>query len=254
VEVIGGCYVEREDPLLPIESQLWNLRRGQSAYQELLGRELKVFGRRRFGYHSASPMLLHHNGFTHPLLVSFDHGVVRSHHSTVISWTSQDGKQVEAFTRAPQPADSPQTFFHLAHYLHQTIMQDQSATFSLLHRGAAEQPAYNDWLELTRFAPVLGRWVTVSSYFSEVVSGDYTSPASPDDFPPDPPLERTATAEDPARHRYASPVPISAFAHQQRQRRKVDAAHTFAAILHALGGKVEDVEGKSFSAYLSQIE
>lgn len=254
VEVIGGCYVEREDPLLPIESQLWNLRRGQSAYQELIGRELKVFGRRRFGFHASTPMLLQANGFTHALLISFDDGVVPSHHSTVITWTSQDGKQVEAFTRAPQPADSAQTFFHLAHYLHQTIMQDQSATFSLLHRGAAECPTYKDWLELTRFAPVLGRWVTISSYFSEVVTGDYTSPASPDDFQAEYLLERTATAEDPVRHRYASPVPISGFAHQQRQRRKIDAAHTFAAILHALGGKVDDVEGKPFVAHLNDVE
>src|SRR5262245_55221089 len=133
-------------------------------------------------------------------------------------------------------------------------MQDQSATFSLLHRGAAECASYGDWLELTRFAPVLGRWVTISSYFSEVVAGDYTSPASHDDFQAEYLLERTATAEDPARHRYASSTPVSAFAQQVRQRRKIDAAHTFAAILHALGGKLDEVEGKPFAAHLAEVE
>src|SRR5262249_40904568 len=35
-EVIGGPYLEREDPLLPLESQLWNFHKGQSVYQEHL--------------------------------------------------------------------------------------------------------------------------------------------------------------------------------------------------------------------------
>src|SRR5262249_42889980 len=35
-EVCGGPYVEREDPLLPLESQLWNLLKGQEVYERLL--------------------------------------------------------------------------------------------------------------------------------------------------------------------------------------------------------------------------
>ncbi len=37
VEVCGGCALEREDALLPLESQLWNLLKGQGLYEELLG-------------------------------------------------------------------------------------------------------------------------------------------------------------------------------------------------------------------------
>ena len=59
-------------------------------------------------------------------------------------------------------------------------MQDQAATLALLHRGQPAGPWYGDWLELTRLAPVLGRWVTLSGYFNEVISGDYTAAASPD--------------------------------------------------------------------------
>src|SRR5262249_47526989 len=161
---------------------------------------------------------------------------------------SIDGKQVDAFTRTPQPADAPQTYFHLAHQLHQTIMQDQSATLVLAHRGLPEPPWYRDWLELAQLGPVLGRWVTLSSYFSEVVS-DYASPAPPDEFQCDYLMERTAGPDDPERSRYTAARPISAFAHQVRDRRKLDAAWTFAAILVALGGKVE-VEGQPFFNHL----
>src|SRR5262249_25695242 len=37
VEVCGGCYQEREDALLPVESQLWNLRKGLAVARDLLG-------------------------------------------------------------------------------------------------------------------------------------------------------------------------------------------------------------------------
>ena len=42
-EVIGGPYREREDPLLPVESQLWNLLHGQAVYRDLLGKDVQVF-------------------------------------------------------------------------------------------------------------------------------------------------------------------------------------------------------------------
>jgi hypothetical protein len=153
-EVLGGPYREREDPFLPLESQVWNLLHGQAIYQELLGQEVRVFARRRFGFHHQLPLLLQSAGITHALLVPFDESVVPSHRSPVVTWPSHDGKQVDCFTRVGQPADTPQTFFHLAHYLHQTIMQDQSATLALLHRDRPASPYYADWLELSRLAPV----------------------------------------------------------------------------------------------------
>lgn len=247
-EVLGCGYAEREEPLLPLESQLWNLLKGQSIYRELLGREVRVCARRRFGYHPQTPLLLQNTGFTHALLVPFDDGQVPSHQTAVVSWPSHNGKQVEAFTRTPQPADSPQTYFHLAHHLHQTIMQDQGATLALVHKGQPAPPWYEDWLELTRFAPVLGRWVTLSSYFGEVMAGDYTSAASPDEFGADYLSERTASSST------VRDAPISAFARQARGRRRLDAAWTFATVLRALGGQVADVDGQPFMQQLAAVE
>lgn len=269
-EVIGGCYREREEPLLPLESQLANLRSAQAVHRKLLGQELRVFGRRRGGLHSQMPLLLQSSGITKCLLLSFDESLVPSHGSTVVAWPSADGKQVDAFTRMPQPADSPQTYFHLAHYLHQTILQDQSATLALMHRNkpavpssAADAPRsfanrdvdtprspvpvwYGDWLELSLLAPSLGKWSTLSSYFNEVMTGDYTSAAQPDEFSTDYLTDRTTLKEGELslpggggeqslqRHR-----PISEFASLTRNRRKLDAALTFCGLLHALRGTTD---------------
>src|SRR5262249_30882787 len=127
VEVCGGCYQEREDALLPVESQLWNLRKGLAVAKEVLQQEVRVFARRRFAFHPQTPLLLTNLGLTRAVLLAFDESVLPSHRATVINWPSPGGKQVEAFTRSPYPADSAQTFFHLAHYLHRTIMQDHAA-------------------------------------------------------------------------------------------------------------------------------
>src|SRR5262249_14958964 len=68
-EVCGGPYVERPDALLPLESQLWNLLKGQAAYKRILGGEVRVFGRKRFAAQTQLPLLLGNAGMRRALLV-----------------------------------------------------------------------------------------------------------------------------------------------------------------------------------------
>jgi hypothetical protein len=177
-----------------------------------------------------------------------------------VSWPSHDGKQVDAFTRQPQPADSPQTYFNVAHYLHQTIMQDQTATLALMHRTGPAPVWYRDWLALTRLAPVLGKWTALSSYFEEVTTGDYIAAASPDDFTVDYLSQRVPTTttegeEHQWAHAHRSPSrPVSEFVGASLMRREVDAAWTFAAILRALRGELPDLDGKPFAQRLTEVE
>ncbi|HEY7427807.1 MAG TPA: hypothetical protein VH682_26485 [Gemmataceae bacterium] len=260
-EVCGGSYLEREDTLLPLESQLWNLSKGQTVYQELLGQEVRVFARQRFGFHPHLPLLLQNAGMARALFVAFDEAVLPSHRAPVVSWPSPDGKSVEAFTRTPHPADSAQTYFHLTYHLHQTIMQDQAATLALLHRDKPACPWYDDWLELSRLAPVLGKWTTLSSYFGDVMTGDYASAAEADEFHGDYLVERcpVETYTDEAQES-AVPLgpggeqPISMFARQVRGRRQLDTAWTLAALQRSLGGSLPEMEGTDFLTHLAHVE
>src|SRR5262249_34956202 len=113
VEVCSGVYLEREDALLPVESQLWNLVKGTTVFRELMGNDVRVFGRRRFGSCPQLPLWLNSVGISRALLLAFDASVLPNWKATVTSWPSPDGKQIEAFTRSPYAADSPQTFFNL---------------------------------------------------------------------------------------------------------------------------------------------
>ncbi|MGE3809792.1 MAG: hypothetical protein AB7K24_34440, partial [Gemmataceae bacterium] len=228
IEVCVGAYREREDALLPLESQLWNLLKGLRTAKEVLGGDVRVFARKRFAAHPQLPLLLATCGIQKALLLTFDDSALPIFQSTVINWAGSDNKQVDAFTRTPHKADSPQTYFHVAHYLNQTIAQDHAATFAILHRGEPPCPWYEDWLELNKLGPVLGTWTTFSNYFNEVMAGEYASASAADEFHDDYLLERTdGNVKD----------PISSIAAQHHWRRRFDAVWSLAALLRGLAGK-----------------
>ncbi|MGH7172492.1 MAG: hypothetical protein ACRELG_19610, partial [Gemmataceae bacterium] len=199
----------------------------------MLGVDVGVFARQRFGFHSRLPLWLHNAGISRALLIAFDEGVLPPHRSPVVSWPSDDGKSIEAFTRAPLAADSAQTYFHLTYHLHQTIMQDQAATLALLHRHNPACPWYDDWLELSRLAPALGRWTTLSNYFNDTTPGDYTSAAEADEFHGDYLVERCPkesyehdAPESDDKPGLGGDEPISMFARHLRARRRLDTVWT----------------------------
>jgi hypothetical protein len=232
-EVCGGCYEEREDALLPVESQLWNLRRGLDVSRDLLGREITVYARRRFAAHPQLPLFLSSNGLRRALLLALGDAAGPAYHANVVAWSSPDGKQVDAFVRKPRLADSTETWFNLGHALFKTTREDHVATLAFLHAGAAAAPWYSDFLHLGRLASVAGRWTTLSRYFEETSAGEYASPPSADDFHHDYLSERVGEGE---RESAATPWPVSGFARQQRLRRRMDTCWTLAALERGLAG------------------
>lgn len=227
-EVCVGSYREREDSLLPIESQIWNLLKGLKVARDILGAAVRVFARKRIGGAAQLPLLLGNAGLERALLVNLDEASFSSSHTSIVSnWSAPNGKQIEVFTRNPHRADAAATFFHAAYYLHQTIAQDFVATLALVHRGKPACPWYDDWLELTRFAPVLGRWTTISNYFSEVLTGEQGSMSSADEFQADHLTERSEGHVS---------QPVSWFARHTRSRRRLDTLWTMAALHQGLAG------------------
>ena len=243
VEVLSGGYVEREDPILPIDSQLWNLRHGLDRAKELLGVDVRVYARKRFGYHPHLPLFLSSNGITKALFLTFDENSGLPHYSNVVvSWPSPDGKQVDAFARQPKFADSPETYFNLGHTWFKTTREDQAATVFLLHRDKPTAVWHRDLMELARLAPLLGQWTTFSRYLTEVMPSEYPSTMTADDFHFDFLSDRiTAKADD----------PVSMFAKHHRTRRRIDACWTYAALHRALSGSGDTL---NVSESLAKIE
>jgi hypothetical protein len=245
VEICGGVALEREDDLLPVESQLWNLRRGRQMVRELLGVDVQVYARRTSAFHPLTPDLLNACGLRSALFVSLDEAVLPTYRSAVINWPAPDGKQADALTRPPLPAHNPATFFNLAFHLQETIRQDTAATVVLLHRDEPAAEVYADWAALSELAPVLGQWTTLSRYFGDAMAGEYASVPGADEFFADHLDARVL------RHQ---PDPVSGFARQARLRRRLDAAFTLAALQTALGGAASQPTMPGLPEQLAALE
>lgn len=235
-EVCGGSYLEREDALLPIDSQLWNLRHGLDRAKELLGADIRVFARKRFGFHPHLPLFLSSNGVSKAVFLTYDdNSGLPNYSNVVISWPSPDGKQVDAFVRPPKYADTVETYFNLGHTWFKTTREDHSATIFILHRDKPTAIWHRDIMELAKLGPVLGQWTTFSRYLSEVMPGEYPSTMLADDFHFDYLSERIDAKSD---------APVSVFPRQMRARRRVDACWTYAALHRSIAGVRDNLQVK----------
>ena len=226
VDLCCGSYRDREDALMPMESQLWNLRVAKRTAQKLFGVEPVVYGRKMSAFHPQLPGWLQHMGFKHALLISTDSALIPSIRASAVSWPGPDGKSVEAYTRAPLPADDPHTFFNIVYHLHQATNYDSAPTVSLSHKGEPAFASYDDLLALGELAPVFGEWTNLSRYFNGVTTGDYIGVQSADEFFADYLDDRVTN-----QHRADA---VGGFPRHARLRRRLDSAYTLAALHRAL--------------------
>jgi hypothetical protein len=253
-EVCGGCYVERDDPLLPVESQLWNLGKGLAVTRQLVASDVRVFARRRFGGHPQLPAWLNLHDINRAIVLPGNDRGLPAYHSPVLSWSTQDGQQIECFLRKPLATGSVDTFFNLGHHLFKTTREDHTATLAFIHGQRQALPWYGDLLELSRLAQVAGRWTTVSNYFSEATAGDYAGSLGADDFHFDyltPRARGEKTAPPAPPQRGEEKMAVSGFASHVRLRRRIDSCWTLAAMQRGLTGRGDQ---QHIEPALTQVE
>lgn len=226
VDLCTGVERDRADALLPAESQFWSFRHARATVRTRAEVEPIHFARPTPSLHPHLPSWLQHAGFTHAVVCPFDPTASSPYRSAVVNWPAPDGKALDAFAKTPLPAAEWQTWFNLAYHLHQAITNDSSPTLAFLHKGTVAPPPAADLISLSDLAPVLGTWTGLTQYFSDVLTGEYVSPAGADDHAFDSLDERVT-----ARKR---PDPVSGFARHLRLRRRIDAAYTYAALLRSL--------------------
>lgn len=232
LDVAGGLFEERDDPLKSVESQLWNLKYGCKLQKELLGQAPRVFARTRGGLHSLLPLILQRVGLRKALLISFDESPVPHYRSPVISWAGSDGKSVEALTRVPLPGDSPQTWFHMAYHMGRAVREDHAPTVVLTHKGPATH-WFRVVAQLASLGPVMGRWLSLESYFQEATPAEYPGVIPWEEFSHDWLVDESSPngLSEPGVHGGQPAVdPVSSRSTHFKSRRTVDAAFTLSAI------------------------
>ena len=165
-DVAGGTYAEAEDLLLPLESILWQFRRGGEVYRlHLDDRSVETYARRRFGLHTRVPQIAKRFGFRYALHMGFDAGKFPIPAETKRLWESPDGGSLESLLRPPIAADRPAQGWLLPWRIATTMRDDHVGAILLVHWPQPVAPWFLDLRRTGSYSPVLGRWTTLNDFF-----------------------------------------------------------------------------------------
>ena len=165
-DVVGGSYTESEEPLLPMESVLWQFRRGAEVYRRHLDdRNVETLARRRFSLYPELPQLAKRFGFRFAVHLGFDAGRFPIRPEAKRLWEGPDGNSLETLTRPPLGADRAAQGVFIPWRLASSMKDDHVATLPLVHWPNPVAPWYLDLRRVSAFSPVLARWVTLNDYF-----------------------------------------------------------------------------------------
>jgi alpha-mannosidase len=163
--VVGGEYVESELPLQPIENVLANFRRGHALFRDLLGAPPLVYARRRYGLSPDLPQFLSRQLYLGAVHATLDDGQFPRTPQSKVRWESPDGSVIDALGRLPLDARAPETFLSLPEKLAESMDMDHVATAVFAHWPGQTSLWFDDLRRISRYAPVFGRFITLSDYF-----------------------------------------------------------------------------------------
>jgi alpha-mannosidase len=225
-DIAGGTYAETEDALLPLESILWQFRRGSELYRlHLDERNVETFTRRRFGLHTRVPQIAKQFGFRYALHMSFDAGKFPIPAETKRLWESPDGSSLESLMRPPLAADRASQGWLLPWRMARAMRDDHVCALPMLHWPHPVAAWYADLRRAGSYSPVLGRWTTLNDFF-HLTDRPYES------LRPEPDHYQTPYLTQAVANRHAQP--IGHLARHHKLRAQFDSIRTVAALARAI--------------------
>ncbi|MBM3970072.1 MAG: hypothetical protein FJ302_09445 [Planctomycetes bacterium] len=185
VEILGGEWSETPSPLLPLESMLYDIRRGRATYQRLFRKEPTTWARRRFGLHSLLPQILTKFGYSAACHFLLDDGIYPDAENSKLRWEGCDNMTIDAISRLPLAADSATSYLRLPQRLAESMNQDQGAGLIVARWPDVRSPFFADLLRGAKYSPVIGRFATFREFFertdapmrhSRYEAGEYLAP------------------------------------------------------------------------------
>lgn len=183
--IVGGEERETPLPLLPLESALHQFLLGNRHWNELIGQSPVVWGRRKYGLATPLPQLLAKLGFKAALHVVLDDGIYPDHEYTKLRWRGNDETAIDAMSRIPLAADSASSYLRFPVRMAESMDHDQVAGLIFARWPDVTAPWFEDLRRSQKYAPVLGRFVTLQHFFeSTELPGQLSTYQSHEYFPP----------------------------------------------------------------------
>jgi alpha-mannosidase len=182
VALIGGEYCEAELPLLPLETIRQEFARGRQAYQKYLGVVPDIFGRRRAGLTPALPQILRGFEYRGALHFTLDDGRFPQPDRSKALWEGLSATAIDAIGRPPLDAGEPASILTLIEKLGESMDYDFVSMISFAHWPALASEYYGDLRRISKYAAVLGRWISLEEFFTSTDSAGAFSKFSADQY------------------------------------------------------------------------
>jgi len=170
IGLLGGDWDERDLPFQALESILWGFQQGREVFSSLLGNTPTIYARRRYGLGTQLPRVLAGLGYAGAAHFTLDDGHFPKGEQSKGRWEGLDGAALDALGRLPLEAQKPSCFLNLPEKLGETMDLDFVATLCFAHWPGDACEWYDDLRRMVRYAPVLGRFLTVEEYFRKTES------------------------------------------------------------------------------------
>lgn len=165
-DVVCGDLGELPLPLMPINSVIWQLHEAQRLVEQRLGKPSVVWGRRRYGVFPQLPQLLKKSGFQGALHTVLDDGIYPDAEHSKLRWEGTDGTSIDALTRIPLAAEAATSALRFPDRMSESMDNDHVAAVIFARWPDCKSPFFDDLRRMAHYAPVLGRFVTLSDFFT----------------------------------------------------------------------------------------
>lgn len=180
--IVGGEHCEGELPLWSLESMLAGLAKGHSSFERNLSKRPEVFGRRRTGLTPALPQVLRGLGYRGVLHFTLDDGRFPLVDRSKTLWEGTNYTSIDAMGRVPLDARDPASFLSLPEKLGESMDYDYVSMVAFARWPGHASEYYDDLRRMSKYAPVLGKFVTVEEFFGQSDSAGQFSKFDPDQY------------------------------------------------------------------------
>lgn len=182
VGVIGGSLGAADLPLADPETALSDFDRGLDLFQRNLGHLPAVWGSREFALTPWLPQLLSKKGFVGVWHVALDDGRFPRPYQAKAKWEGLDGTAIDALGQLPVDAAKADSYLGLSVKMGESMDRDHVACIVLAHWPGQATCWHDDLRRGHRYAPILGKFVTIEDFFVETSAPSQFVRFEPDEY------------------------------------------------------------------------
>jgi alpha-mannosidase len=223
--ILGGG-IATDIPLADPETVRSELARQAERFEHHLGQKLAVWASRRFALAPWLPQLLTKLNYAGAWHVALEDGRFPQANQSKFRWEGLDGTAMDAIGKIPLDANRADSFLGLSMKLGESMDRDHVACVMLAHWPSQSACWYGDLQRASRYAPVLGKFVTIESLFADTPAPAQFVRFGADEYQS--PYLKQAIIRN-------QPDPVSRYAREHRQAATQTAVHALDTLVALLG-------------------